>query len=184
MKSRHGVSIAKQRGVVLIVALIFMLVIMILGLAGSSQSLTELHMAGNNMQYESNLELAEGTLKQAYSSMMQGVFASQTFTTAGSNGYYQFNSSAQPIWQQNLNTVSFWSDTTKTITGYAGTPVNTSVTSSYVVESIPIACKRGTNCGNQQNYGQQGVHNSYRVTARVSGSNGANPVVLQAIFSQ
>ncbi|OHX12376.1 hypothetical protein BI347_01855 [Chromobacterium sphagni] len=169
---------------VLIVALIFMLVIMILGLAGSSQSLSQLHMASNNVQYQSNLELAEGTLRQAYSSMLQGVFASQTFTVAGSNGYYQFNASAVPAWQQNLNTSSFWTSTSTSIPGYTGTPPISGVTSSYVVESMPASCRAGTSCGNRGIYGQTAGGNNYRVTARVVTSSGASPVVVQAIFTQ
>ncbi|AXE35039.1 PilX N-terminal domain-containing pilus assembly protein [Chromobacterium phragmitis] len=173
-----------QAGVVLIVALIFMLVIMILGLAGSSQSLGQLHMASNNAQYQSNLELAEGTLRQAYASMLQGGFSSQTFTVSGNNGYYQFNASATPAWQQNLYNASFWSDSAKAIAGYAGTPPVAGIVSSYVVESMPDACRAGTSCGNRGIYGQQAGGNNYRVTARVATSSGASPVVVQAIFTQ
>ncbi|WP_434632161.1 pilus assembly PilX family protein [Chromobacterium sp. CV08] len=175
---------APQRGIVLIVALIFMLVVMILGLAGSTQSLTQLHLASNNVQYQNNLLLAEGTLRQAYSAMLQGTFANQTYTTSGSNGYYQFNASSLPIWQQNLNTSSFWTDTTKSIPGYTGTPPSSSITSSYVVESMPAACRAGASCGNRGIYGQVAGGNNYRVTARVVTSTGANPVVVQAIFTQ
>ena len=177
-------GIAAQKGVVLIVALIFMLVIMILGLAGSSQSLGQLHMASNNVQYQNNLELAEGTLRQAYASMLQGNFASQSFTVAGSNGYYQFNASATPIWQQYLYIASFWSDNTKTITGYSGTPAVSGIVSSYVVESMPASCRAGVSCGNRGVYGLQTGSNNYRVTARVATSSGASPVVVQAIFTQ
>ncbi|POZ61297.1 hypothetical protein C2I19_14590 [Chromobacterium alticapitis] len=169
---------------VLIVALIFMLVIMILGLAGSTQSISQLHMVSNNTQYQSNLELAEGTLRQAYSSMLQGGFASQTFTVAGNNGYYQFNSSAAPAWQQNLSNAAFWSDATKAVPGYTGTPANPAVASSYVVESMPASCRAGVSCGNRGIYGQMAGSNNYRVTARVATSGGASPVVLQAIFMQ
>ncbi|MBW7566515.1 hypothetical protein KIF53_19785 [Chromobacterium subtsugae] len=173
-----------ERGVVLIIALIFMLVIMILGLAGSTQSLSQLHMASNNVQYQSNLELAEGTLRQAYSAMLQGVFASQTYTVAGNNGYYQFNANTVPAWQQNLYTPSFWTNSAMTIPGYTGTPPNSAVTSSYVVENMPAACRAGTSCGNRGIYGQAAGGNNYRVTARVVTSNGASPVVVQAIFTQ
>ncbi|MFB9160033.1 pilus assembly PilX family protein [Chromobacterium violaceum] len=174
----------RQKGVVLIVALVFMLVIMILGLAGSSQSLGQLHMASNNIQYQNNLELAEGTLRQAYASMLQGGFASQNFTVSGSNGYYQFNASATPVWQQNLYSATFWSDATKTIAGYAGTPAISGIVSSYVVESMPASCRAGTSCGNRGIYGQQAGGKNYRVTARVATSGGASPVVVQAIFTQ
>ncbi|OWY38321.1 hypothetical protein CEK28_13730 [Xenophilus sp. AP218F] len=177
MSIRHPLAArARERGAVLIVALLFMLVIMILGLAGSSQSLTQLHLAGNNASYMTDMQVAEGSLRQAYTAMLQGGFSSQTFTLSGNNGYYQFNASQTPLWQQNLGSSAFWSNTSKAVSGYQG--------SSYVVEKLPAVALPGVSSGNRQQYGQAAGGTTYRVTTRAVSGNGSNPVVLQAIFSQ
>jgi len=178
----HYMSTArsKQQGLVLIIAMIFMLIVIILGLAGSSQSRVQMHIGSNAFSYQTALQSAEGALKQALGSMLQGVFDTADFSQQA-NGYYSYSTTTTPAWQQNLTSSSFWQSSSNAISAFQG---QSSTTSSYVVEKMPNIVQSGQSLGNAGNYGQITTGAVYRVTARAVGPQGGSPVVLQAIFAK
>lgn len=181
MKSSPPLQMIRvQSGAVLVVALIFMLVIMILGLAGSMQARLRMHIASNSLSSQIALQSAEATLKQSYIAMLNGNFDGASFSS-NSNGYYQLSTSSAPIWQQNISTASFWTNTSKAIQGFQG---SSQYPAAYVVEKLPNVIAPGQSAGNAGNYGQISNGATFRVTTWAVGPQGQSPVILQAVFAK
>jgi len=163
-----------------VVALIFMLVIIILGLAGSMQARLRMHVSTNSLSSQIALQSAEATLKQSFASMLSGSFDTASYS-ANSAGFYTLSITSAPIWQQNSNTASFWTSASNAVQSFQG---NSQYPAAYVVEKLPNTVVAGQSLGNVNSYGLVSNGEVFRVTARAVGPQGQSPVMLQAVFSK
>ena len=162
------------------VALIFMLVIIIVGLAGSMQARLRMHVTSNSLSSEIALQGAESALRQSFSAMLTGSFDTANYS-ANTNGFYALNAASAPVWQQNANSASFWTNTQNAVQSFQG---NSQYPAAYVVEKLPNTITAGQSLGNTNSYGQASNGEVFRVTARAVGPQGQSPVILQAVFAK
>ncbi|WP_446811838.1 pilus assembly PilX family protein [Methylomonas sp. 2BW1-5-20] len=166
MDKRH---ISKtQSGVVLIVALVMLLLLTVIGVAGSNVTGLEEKMAGNMRDRNLAFQAAESALNAGESWL-----ASNTFTCTPTSG--RFNPRDKDCNSGTAETSEVWDSITWASTdsvAYTGVLSNLSANPRYIIEDLgclpaPAACP--------------GVHN-YRVTARAIGGSAETIVMLQSIY--
>ena len=174
----------RQRGVVLVVSLMMLLVLTLIGLAATRGTALEQRMTANQNDREVAFEAAEaalrfgeGTLNAAtqpnYALNTNGAYFKQTMVTTGANAQVWWNS-------------TFW-NTAGNMATYSGgiLPAPASPPLYYVVQSTAATADNG------QGYGQsraQGAHENfqsvYYVYARGVGVTGNTSVILQSVYRQ
>lgn len=168
----------KQRGVVLIVALVLLLVVTLLGVAVMSGAALDMKMASNSQERQQAFNAAEAALSYAESSLMQAGYPQpNAFDSACDNGYcFQGVNATNPAscnvvplsgtipndpWKLSSNLVWGASNSTK-----HRTPPNS--TAQYIIE---FRCYVGSSSDLL-----------YRITAYGSSSTGNANVMLQSTF--
>lgn len=166
----------KQRGAVLIVSLVILLVLTMLGVQGMQTSTLEEKMAGNFRDKKLAFEAAEAALKAA-----EGVLNLSSTppiaNSSGSNGVYTFASAT-------INSYSFWSGVTGTNTNLPGLQENP----KYVIEERGVQSGSGVSknaeAGAVSKSNFQGTTYGYRITARGTGGTANTVVILQSDFDR
>lgn len=168
----------KQRGVTLLMALIFLMVLTLLGVTAAQMMGQEERMAGNARNRDIAFQAAEAALNAAEKNVatFPAVFPAATIETPGSGGEYTFSlclPNNQAFWNgasakdcKGVAKTGFdWyaADATQTITGVP----NVSEQPKYIVEKMS----------------DSGGAKQYRVTARGVGGEANAVVILQAIFT-
>lgn len=168
----------KQRGITLLMALIFLTVLTLLGVTAAQMMGQEERMAGNSRNRDMAFQAAEAALSAAEKNVatFPAVFPAATIETPGSGGQYTFSlclPNSQAFWTGTsvkdckgvAKTGFAWdaADATQTITGVP----YVSEQPKYIVE------KMSDLAGAKQ----------YRVTARGVGGDPNAVVILQAVFT-
>jgi type IV pilus assembly protein PilX len=166
----------RQRGIVMFVALILLLVLTLLGVALARMQTVEERLAQNDSNHQLAMQTAEAALQAAYDADAGGLFSNFTGTAPG------------------LATVATEMQNTGTTLGYNSTwstpGVNTIVYNGaalasapaaanpqYVIEQMPTAVVPGCNLGNAAAAGNQiTIH---RITAHANGGDGTASATVQ-----
>jgi len=177
VSSRPVPMLRKQRGVTLIVALIFLVILALLGVTAARNSVMEERMAGNTRDRDLAFQAAEAGLKK---------FETDTYPPAGfvmpsGNGYYDRSNCAVPtspscyLSHPNGND-DYWNNTTQipqangqwtAAVSMAGPDIaQLDIDPRYIVEKLP----------------DSGGFQRYRVTSRGVGKSSATVVILQAEY--
>ena len=152
-----------QHGATLIVALIFLVVLTMLGLSAAQNSTMEERMAGNTRNRDLAFQAAEAALNHVFRNLSTGDnIRGQTF--GATNGYLIFNATA-------ANDSGFWSSYTWNSSNANQIPVTLNLLQVnsqpwYVVERMPNV----------------GTAEYYRATARGVGGDASAVVILQAVY--
>jgi type IV pilus assembly protein PilX len=148
-----------QRGVTLIVTLIFLMVLTMLGLSAARNSVMQEHMSGSTRSRELALQAAEAALKDAEQTM--GSWRTLAFdgSQPGLNTYVATQPNDAAFWQDGANWASFRAPVSS-LNQVAEQP-------RYRIEKMPNV----------------GTDERYRVTARGVGREAAAVVVVQAMYS-
>jgi type IV pilus assembly protein PilX len=166
MKSlQFGALRSNQRGVTLIVALIFLAILMLLGVTVAQTSSLEERMAGNTRDRDLALQSAEAGLKvaEAYLKSQPLVSLNDALFNGSTAGLIPFNAA-------NENHAAYWNaydwddasqDASTTLKEIAEQP-------KYVIEKLPDAA----------------TTKRFRVTARGIGSSANTAVILQAGYER
>ena len=179
---------AAQRGFVLIVALILLLVLTILGLAAAQSTSLEERMAGNYRNNTLAFQAAEAGIRAAESCLSAGTSACSGFAS-NTNGVYLFNpgappppsSATTPLW----NVAGFWTTSGNTMSYTSANGVNFANVASQpqiIIEEMPPVAQPGGNIGTQQYGGGAPGIQLYRITVLGTGGDNSANVMLQAIF--
>lgn len=171
-------GLQKQKGVTLLIALVFFTVLTLLGLTAAQTMNQEERMAGNSRNRDMAFQAAEAALNAAEKNVptFPAMFPANTIETPGSGGEYTFSlcmPNSQVFWSgssakdcKNVTKAGFnWNavNATKAITGIP----EVAEQPKYIVEKMPdIAGAR-----------------QYRVTARGVGGDVTAVVILQAVFT-
>ena len=180
---------SRQRGVVLVIALVLLAIITLLGIAVMQTTVTEERMAGNLRDRSLAFQAAEAALREGerYLSPENNLVLPDF---DGTEGRYLLADTGQPVWLEADGTLqdaeSFWDidDNVRVYPAEAdGQPVDgVAAQQRYVLENIS-ACRPGVGdswvlgpCDKQPLF--------YRVTARGVGGSPNAVVVLQTTFKR
>jgi len=169
----------QQRGVVMFMALILLMILTLLGVALARTQTVEERLAQNDRNHQLALQTAEAALRAGYQDLTDGVYTDFSGATAG------------------LNTVANELGTTGTTIGYNSTwttpGVNTIIyngaplpgspivaNAQFVIEQLPAVVPPGCQASNAGSY-LNGPTTVYRVTAHSAGGDGTASATVQTI---
>jgi type IV pilus assembly protein PilX len=188
---------SRQQGAVLALALIFLLLLTIIGVTAMSTATLEEKMAGNTKDRNLAFQAAESALRDG-ERHARGSIAKASFTAACTNGLCQpalatASTVQQQVW---LSGVVNWQTGSNTISygSITGEPALTGLTIQprYIIEDIPEptggSSSGGGNAGESAtckitNTCKKGLTDLYRITAWGRGPTGAE-VLIQTIFER
>jgi len=164
-----GWSPPRERGMALIIVLVFLVMLTLLGTAGGLNNTMEERMAGNTRNRDLAFEATEHALEDA-DAWIKGYSRAQLAAMAAANSS---SDGVQPNGEAHPNDADYWLSTFNWSSGDLRTPVGLNGIAAaprYVVERMPDAiCPTGT-CS------------YYRVTARGVGGVSHAVVILQAMY--
>ena len=176
------ISSAKQRGAVLIISMIILLLLTILGVTSMQSTNLEERMAGNSRDRHLAFEAAEAALLHA-EEFLGTIATTGAFDTDGSDGLY--DDSTQKIW----NTVD-WTGSATGANGYKqadniGTDEGLGTAPKYVIEHLFSVGEEADNI-NLGGYDERvsGKTGLFRVTARGTGGSDNSVVIMQSVFGK
>lgn len=152
-----------QRGSVLIITLLLMLMLTVIAVTQISFNSTQTHIATNTADAQIAFQTAEGVLNEATNTLLAGNIALAGFM-ANTNGLYLHNPTNASLW----STVD-WTNANAVIRSYQG---GSSAQGAYLIELLPSVVKAGQNASIPTQV--------YRITARAVGASGNSPVILQS----
>jgi type IV pilus assembly protein PilX len=176
-----------QRGVVLFVALILLLILSLLGVTAARMQTTEERMARNEDNRQIGAQAAEAALRAAETGLANGLYGQTQFDN-NSPGFYTLNPAAGSVLQGPPALV--WSTPGVAIT-YPD-PANpmpplTSLPAAaqspkYIIENLPAVALPGDSISQQQYSNAVVGVTVYRVTANATGADSSSTTILQSIF--
>jgi len=178
MKQVYCLKRHPQKGAVLVVGLLILLVMTIIGVTTMQTSRVEEKMAGNVRDRNLAFEAAESALREAedYIENLENVSG---FT--GSNGLYG-ESNSEPI---NLSAPSSSTWTSTNSRAYSGSLSSVSALPRYVIKIQSRGNSGLTGALNVQGYGKQNPASQaivFRVTVRGTGGSNQSQVFLQTYY--
>jgi len=159
------------------VALVFLIVVTLIGIAAARIVTVEMRLTGNVQNRNVAVQSAEATLRFAETGLLQG---SYTNFGANGNGLYTFDPSQGAPWYGSAG----WTASSTSVLPYSGPALSSAGyarTPQFIVEQMPSVALPGESIGMGQ-YGS-GVPPSavYRITARATGGDSTSYVMLQSI---
>lgn len=180
----HIVKPRQQRGFVLIVALVLLLVLTVLGLAAAQTTSLEERMAGNARNHDLAFQAAEAALTAGIACVKTSSPLCSVFSTAttGGNGAYEFIPGATvTLWTQ----PNFWTTAGNTLyyNTYTGTNLPQVVAQpQFIIEQLPPVAAPGGSLGQPQFGGGAPGIQRWRITTFGQGGDQSSTVMLQAVY--
>jgi type IV pilus assembly protein PilX len=175
----------RQRGVVLFIALILLVILSLLGVTAARLQTSEERMARNEDNRQMGAQAAEAALRNAEANLAGNAYTAFASNTAGQ--YTLDWNNGPPVitnWNDPLQTLSYGAPTTPGVTaGPALTAMPATVpTPTYIVEQLPAVTISGDNLS-CTGYGcPTGTITVYRVTATGTGADQTTTTTLQSIY--
>ncbi|QSA99167.1 pilus assembly protein PilX [Methylococcus sp. EFPC2] len=170
-----------QKGAVLVVSLIMLLLMTLLGVTALQTITLEEKMAGNMRDRSLAFQAAESALRAGEIFLSQATLP--VFNCA--NGLYKANASGTNC---ATATPDLWASvdwTSSNVTTYSGTLSGVANNPAYIVEEFSAASASAS--GGSLEAGTvytSGVPNTYRITARGTGGTASSVVILQSTFKR
>lgn len=180
-QSAHRSAIARQKGMVLFIGLIFLLILTLIGVTLARMQTVEERMARNDHNHLLAVQSAEAALRDGESSL--NVNPCTDFSGANTNGQYQLQADLGSI----LDTFNWESHPASDVTAYAGpaltdAPLN-SRTPEYLIENLPPAALPMDGSISLQTYGNATLRIAVcRITAHAVGGDATAQATLQSIY--
>lgn len=172
-----------QRGAVLFVALILLVILSLLGVSAARMQMTEERMARNEDNRQTAEQAAEAALRYAESLISTGIINPST-CAGNTNGQYTLGITGSIVSASGVAGVSWSALTPPAVMLYAGPALSSlpasAQTPMIVVEALPNVCT-GLDVCTQNNYGSQGT-SQYRITAYGQGADSTSYTILQSIY--
>ncbi|NOX76096.1 MAG: pilus assembly protein PilX [Gammaproteobacteria bacterium] len=173
----------QQRGSVLLISLIVLLVMTLLGLSSMRTTVLEEKMAGNMRDSELAFQSAEAALRDAEQFIETNIISTAAFDADGNDGLY--NNNDERLWKtidwsaaDSLEYADFDSATT--------VGVNVTTAPRYVIQHL-VSVGNQADVLNQNNYGQgsgAGVTETFLITVRGTGGSDSAVVYLQSTYGK
>lgn len=174
---------SRQRGAVLFVALILLVILSLLGVSAARMQMTEERMARNEDIHQTSAQAAEAALRYAESLISTGLITTST-CAQNNNGQYTLGLTGSVVSGSGVNGVSWSQAGPPTVMFYAGPALNalpaSAQTPMFVVEALPNVCTPLDVC-TTNNYGSEGTA-QYRITAYAQGGDSSSYTILQSIY--
>lgn len=171
----------RERGASLIVALLFLVVLTVLGLVAVRSSTMQERMAGNDRDRATAFEAAEATLRDAERDILNNVTPGDPFATDCADGLCLPATTATPRW----NEVAWDDDDSRVYGATSGAgdyPVDVAQPPRYIVELLPDIPAGAGNTLRPNSHSSTSGGTAYRVTARGWGRRDSTQVMLQSVF--
>jgi type IV pilus assembly protein PilX len=183
----------KQRGAVLIISLVLLVVLTLLGLSAMQNTSLEEVMAGNLRSENVAFQAAEAGLRTG-EVWLSGLTAKPVASSTGSGGVWLLDgpdpatTNNQPWWREPQRDAAWWASTATQMTddlafakgASPSTPQVLSVSPAYVVEERGLV-RESLNVGQQQDF--VGL-DYFQVTARGVDESGRSEVLVRSTFSR
>jgi Tfp pilus assembly protein PilX len=182
----------KQRGAVLFVSLIFLLILTLLGVMLARMQSSEERMAQNDSNHELSVEAAEAALRYAETNIANNYYTNAMFL-ANQGGFYSLSlNNYQSVytqgynWQQQAalgNTVPYASDSAVT----AGVPVGQALASvpgspQIIIENMGGTALPGNSIAPCTGYNTTQCTAAYQITVNASGGDQTASATLRSIY--
>lgn len=169
-------SASRQRGAVLFVSLIFLLVLTLLGVMLARTQTTEARMAQNDANHDLAVEAAGAALRFAEINIAA---ANYTNFPQNTQGLYQVNPAVGSVY-----TPSIWTTANATLT-YTGTALTSIATPpQFIIEQLQSVALPGTPLGGCTGYGGNGCVSVYQITSNASGGDSTGQATLRSIYEK
>ncbi|MET3118312.1 type IV pilus assembly protein PilX [Undibacterium sp. GrIS 1.8] len=154
-----------QRGSVLIMSIILILLLTVIGLGMISLNGTQTKIAANSADALIAFQTAEGVLNQAQTLVSSGIYTVNNFseTSPSNTGLYVVQPGNAPLW-----TTIDWT-TNSAVASFQG---SAKTPGAYIIELLPPFFSKGNN---------KRKILAFRITARAVGPSGNTPVMLQSV---
>lgn len=166
-------SSGRQRGAVLIVALIMLLLVTVVGLAGIQDSQLQEAMAGNMRDRNLAFQVAEAGLRAGENELRKATITAPVSNPLARPGDPCF------WWSCGAGAAVFNWGTSPAVTAQLNLDIENP---QYVIEILPALPAATT--GNSAKFGEDTLSRVYRVTSRSGGGTGDSVVVLQSTFKR
>lgn len=169
-------SASRQRGAVLFVSLIFLLVLTLLGVMLARSQTTEERMAQNDANHDLAVEAAGAALRFAELNIRN---ANPAYANMGQNagGLYLLNPAVGSIY-----TSAVWTTAGATM-AYNGTALTSVPTvPQFMIEQLPQVAASGTSLSGCRGYSGNGCVSVYQITAHGSGGDNTGSATLRSIY--
>ena len=171
--SRSSIDVPAQRGIVLVMVLMFLVVLTLLGMAAMRGTLLEERMAGNSRDRDLAFQASEAALRAGEADLALAILPAP-FVAGTAYAPRIADGTQTAYWQ----TTHDWDGES---TQLAAAPEGTAEAPRYVIEELSVTAASG---GGGLGMGALGDEGVYRVTARGVGSNPNTVVILQAIYQR
>ncbi len=163
-----------QRGAVLVIGLIFLLLMTIIGISAMSGNLMEERMSGNTRDMNLALQAAEAALRDGEADVVANVSPESTFDSLCSNGLCGQRTDSTPWWAASP------APTWRLYGSSTGAPNLAGVSQQprYIIEQPAVLVSESLAIGNKP----QANGWAYRITAIGFGMRAETRVVLQSVY--
>lgn len=175
----------KQKGVVLVIGMLFLIILTLIGLTGMRMTTFEEKMAGNLKDKNTAFQAAETALMAAESNIENNIITTGIFDTDGTDGFY--DDSNEEIWNLiDWQGTDSGNDNEAIIYSAFNSTYKVNTSPKYVIEHYAAFSDEADNL-NLDNYGSgtgAGDTEMFRITARGTGLNDNTTVLLQSTFGK
>jgi type IV pilus assembly protein PilX len=180
MKHRIPAS-NRQQGASLVIALMFLIVLTILGLVSVRSSTLHERMAGNDRDRALAFEAAEAALRDAEVDILINLTTASPFDAACTDGLCVPSTVATPQWR-----AVAWDNASSRVygteSGAGDYPVDVALPPRYIVELLPDLPPGAGNSMNANARSSTSGGTAYRITARGWGRRDTTQVMLQSVY--
>jgi type IV pilus assembly protein PilX len=165
-----------ERGVVLVVSLIFLVVLTILALAGSESALFQERMAGNLRDRELAFQSAESAVREA-ERVIENAALNAVNTWSGDNGLFGLTDGEPDLFAE-----ASWSDAQE-----ANQPAGSAAPPRFMIKHLKSTSDGSGSLNVGKGYGAQigsGTAALFRITARGTGGSGEANVIIQTHYGR
>jgi type IV pilus assembly protein PilX len=184
MRNHHPTLPRRQRGAILFVALVMLLILTLIGVTAARLQTSEESMARNDHNHQLAIQSAEAALRSAESSIWNGMYTPADFAS-NANGLFELGTEVSTgVGTSYADTID-WNNpgtTSKTYSGPALSAVPTPASPAQVIiENLPPVARAGEPLCSAS-YGSSQACTVYRVTAHATGGDSTASATLQSIF--
>ena len=180
--SKPFASARNQRGISLVIVLLFLVMLSILGTTAIQTSSLEEKMTGNERDRQIAFEAAEAALRDAEREIFQSLSPSSPFVSTCVNGLCMPSTTAVPQWEA-VNWLSatprqygaFTAAGAYPVAGLANTP-------RYIIEILPRMSPTSGNSAGMGARSSTTAGTPYRITAVGWGKRATTQVQLQSVY--
>jgi type IV pilus assembly protein PilX len=187
---RHHESLqtaSRQRGVVLFVALILLLILSLLGVTAARMQTTEERMARNEDNRQIGAQAAEAALRAAETGLANGLYGPTQFAN-DSPGFYTLNPAVGSVLQgppalnwSAAGAAITYPDPANPMPALTQLPAGAQ-SPKYIIENLPAIAMPGDSIAQNQYSDPVPPVTVYRVTANATGADSSSTTILLSIF--